>query len=140
MHSLYPAHSSLHFVPDNTFYEHTTLPVNDKSKHLLFSTFRENKGSVIVRIHFASFDLSSVFCIMYMVIGFTCSMVPCVETGCLIHCALAINMVHILWKSLFENIAITQGSSPFLVQAFYGQNMVNLPQIATEANSTDMIS
>ena len=28
----------------------------------------------------------------------------------------------------------------FIVQAFYGQKLVNLPQIATEANSTDMIS
>ena len=27
-----------------------------------------------------------------------------------------------------------------IVQAFYGQKLVNLPQIATEANSTDMIS
>ena len=27
-----------------------------------------------------------------------------------------------------------------VVQAFYGQKLVNLPQIATEANSTDMIS
>ena len=26
-----------------------------------------------------------------------------------------------------------------LVQAFYGQKLVNLPQIATEANSTDMM-
>ena len=28
----------------------------------------------------------------------------------------------------------------FIVQAFYSQKLVNLPQIATEANSTDMIS
>ena len=28
----------------------------------------------------------------------------------------------------------------FVVQAVYGQKLVNLPQIATEANSTDMIS
>ena len=33
-----------------------------------------------------------------------------------------------------------KGSEGEIVQAFYGQKLVNLPQIATEANSTDMIS
>ena len=36
-------------------------------------------------------------------------------------------------------IAAPELPSP-IVQAFYGQKLVNLPQIATEANSTDMIS
>ena len=47
-------------------------------------------------------------------------------------------------KSKFRLLALTfiKGDRVKLdlVQAFYGQKLVNLPQIATEANSTDMIS
>ena len=39
-------------------------------------------------------------------------------------------------RTLKDNMRL----SHIIVQAFYGQKLVNLPQIATEANSTDMIS
>ena len=45
-----------------------------------------------------------------------------------VHC-----LVFVLHVDVFD-------ASRIVVQAFYGQKLVNLPQIATEANSTDMIS
>ena len=65
---------------------------------MLFSTFREKEGSVIepILLHSAIVG-ATVFCVRHMLIGFTYSILPCVETGCLLHFAVAI-MAHI-WKS-----------------------------------------
>ena len=48
--------------------------------------------------------------------------------------------VALCWATFTWATVITMCVLMQIVQAFYGQKLVNLPQIATEANSTDMIS